>query len=46
MTVFDEELPDVAELNPDLLQALREAATKAADDGVKIYVDSGWRSPS
>jgi D-alanyl-D-alanine carboxypeptidase len=45
VTVFDDEYPGVANLDPDLLQALRDAATDAADDGVKFYVNSGWRSP-
>ncbi len=45
VTVFDDEIPAVANLDPDLLQALREAATDAADDGVKFSVNSGWRSP-
>ncbi len=45
VTVFDDQYPGVANLDPDLLQALREAATDAADDGVKFYVNSGWRSP-
>jgi zinc D-Ala-D-Ala carboxypeptidase len=44
-TVFDDEVPGVANLDPDLLGALREAATTAADDGVEFVVDSGWRSP-
>jgi D-alanyl-D-alanine carboxypeptidase len=44
-TVFDDELPGVANLDPDLLGALRHAATDAADDGVEFFVDSGWRSP-
>jgi zinc D-Ala-D-Ala carboxypeptidase len=44
-TVFDDEIPGVAKLSSDLLGALRRAATGAADDGVKFYVDSGWRSP-
>ena len=44
VTVFDDQYPGVTNLDPDLLQALREAATDAADDGVKFYVDSGWRS--
>jgi zinc D-Ala-D-Ala carboxypeptidase len=44
-TVFDDEYPGVANLDPDLLQALREAATDAADDGIEFYVESGWRSP-
>ena len=45
VTVFDDTFPGVANLDPDLLKALREAATDAADDGVKLYVNSGWRSP-
>jgi D-alanyl-D-alanine carboxypeptidase len=44
-TVFDDEIPGVANLDPDLLGALRQAATAAAGDGVEFYVDSGWRSP-
>jgi hypothetical protein len=44
-TVFDDETPDVANLDPDLLGALRQAATDAADNGVEFVVDSGWRSP-
>jgi len=45
VTVFDDHYPGVANLDPDLLRALREAATDAADDGVEFYVNSGWRSP-
>ena len=44
-TVFDDEIPGVANLDPALLGALRQAATDAADDGVELFVDSGWRSP-
>ncbi len=44
-TVFDDEIPGVANLHPDLLAALRQAATDAAHDGVELFVDSGWRSP-
>jgi zinc D-Ala-D-Ala carboxypeptidase len=44
-TAFDDEIPGVANLDPALLAALRLAATDAADDGVELYVDSGWRSP-
>jgi zinc D-Ala-D-Ala carboxypeptidase len=44
-TVFDDGIPGVAKLNSDLLGALRRAATAAADDGVELLVDSGWRSP-
>jgi zinc D-Ala-D-Ala carboxypeptidase len=45
-TVFDDEIPGVAKLNPALLGALRQAAKDAARDGVELVVDSGWRSPA
>ena len=45
VTVFDDQYSGVANLDPDLFQALREATTDAAHDGVKFIVDSGWRSP-
>ena len=45
VTVFDDQYPGVANLDPDLLQALRGAATDAADDGIEFEVNSGWRSP-
>ncbi len=44
-TVFDDEIPGVANLDADLLAALRRAANDAANDGVELFVDSGWRSP-
>jgi hypothetical protein len=44
-TVFDDRVPGVANLDADLLDALRRAATDAAVDGVELFVDSGWRSP-
>ena len=44
VTVFDDEYPGVANLDPDLLQALRDASTDAADDGIELNVNSGWRS--
>ena len=44
-TVFDDEIPGVANLGPALLGALRQAATDAAYEGVEFFVDSGWRSP-
>jgi zinc D-Ala-D-Ala carboxypeptidase len=44
VTVFDDEFPAVANLDPELLDVLREAATAAADDGVEFSVTSGWRS--
>lgn len=45
VTVFDDAIPAVANLDPGLLKALRQAATDAADDGVDFYVNSGRRSP-
>jgi D-alanyl-D-alanine carboxypeptidase len=42
-TVFDDEIPGVANLDPALLGALRQAATDAAG-GVEFFVTSGWRS--
>jgi hypothetical protein len=44
-SVFDDEIPGVANLDADLLDALRRAATAADGDGVEFVVDSGWRSP-
>jgi zinc D-Ala-D-Ala carboxypeptidase len=46
VTVFDDDVPAVANLDPTLLGALRQAATDAANDGVKLYVNSGWRTPA
>lgn len=46
VTVFDDQYPGVANLDPELLKALRQAATDAAGDGVEFYVNSGWRSPA
>jgi D-alanyl-D-alanine carboxypeptidase len=43
--VFDDDSPAVANLDPALLGALRQAATDAAGDGVELVVNSGWRSP-
>jgi zinc D-Ala-D-Ala carboxypeptidase len=45
-TIFDNGVPGVANLDPALLGAMRQAATDAADDGVEFVVDSGWRSPA
>lgn len=44
VTVFDDEYPAVAKLDPALLKALRRAARDAARDGVTFQVNSGWRS--
>lgn len=45
-TVFDDDVPGVANLDPALLRALRLAATDAASEGLALVVDSGWRSPA
>src|SRR5690349_7387024 len=45
-TVFDGDVPGVARLDSALLRALRRAATDAAADGVRLVVNSGWRSPA
>jgi hypothetical protein len=45
VTAFDDEYPGIANLDPDLLRALREAAADATGDGIEVYVNSGWRSP-
>ena len=41
---FDDDIPAVANLDPDLLRALRQAARDAVKDGIEIVVNSGWRS--
>jgi len=45
VSVFDEEIPAVSTLDPDLLDALRRTATHAEAVGVGLRVNSGWRSP-
>jgi zinc D-Ala-D-Ala carboxypeptidase len=45
VSVFDEEIPAVGRLDPDLLDALHRTATDAEADGVGLRVNSGWRSP-
>ena len=44
LTVFDDDVPAVANLDPALLDALRRAATQASADGITFVVNSGWRS--
>ena len=46
VTVFDDDIPAVAKLDPALRGALRKAATVAADNGIEFFVNSGWRSPA
>ena len=45
VSVFDDEVPAVGRLDPNLLDALRRTATDAEADGVELPVNSGWRSP-
>jgi LAS superfamily LD-carboxypeptidase LdcB len=42
--VFDADIPAVANLDPGLRRALRQAAMDAAQDRIEIVVNSGWRS--
>ncbi|MEU8898781.1 M15 family metallopeptidase [Nocardia sp. NPDC048505] len=44
-TIFDDDAESVANLDPDLLAALRRAATDAAAEGIAFVVNSGWRTP-
>ncbi|MDF1606061.1 M15 family metallopeptidase [Nocardioides sp. YIM 152315] len=41
---FDTSRPEIGNLDPDLLEAIRAAARDAQDDGVRMVVTSGWRS--
>src|SRR5688572_24635547 len=41
VTVFADRYAGIARLDPQLLQALRAAATHAAEDGVDVFVNSG-----
>ncbi|MDD9372093.1 MAG: M15 family metallopeptidase [Acidimicrobiales bacterium] len=45
VSVFDEEMPAVGNLDPGLLDALQRAARAADAEGVGFRVNSGWRSP-
>lgn len=46
VSVFDTDIPAVANLDPALLQAIQHAASDAAADDVEFLVTSGWRSPA
>src|SRR5262245_34488250 len=45
-TAFDDKYPGIANLDSDLLDALRVAASDAKDDGIELTINSGWRSAS
>lgn len=42
--MFDSQYPGIANLDGDLLDAVRDAAVDAEDDGIHFSVNSGWRS--
>ncbi|NYI99388.1 sugar/nucleoside kinase (ribokinase family) [Nocardioides thalensis] len=42
--VFDESQPTIANLDPELLDAVQAAAEDARADGVHLVITSGWRS--
>jgi len=44
VTVFDDQYAGVANLDLQLLRALRQAATDAAAADIEFHVNSGWRS--
>jgi D-alanyl-D-alanine carboxypeptidase len=44
VSIFDEQLPAIAGLDPELRAAVQDAATAAAADGEEMRVTSGWRS--
>lgn len=45
VSLDDDSLPALADLNPELLAATRQAAGAAAAEGVTFEVTSGWRTP-
>jgi len=45
ITLFDDAHPALANLDPDLLAAIQQAATDADREGIPMVVTSGWRSP-
>jgi hypothetical protein len=45
LSPFDVSNPALAQLDPALLQAIQDAARKAASEGIAIRITSGWRSP-
>jgi D-alanyl-D-alanine carboxypeptidase len=44
ISAFDEHLPAIAKLDPELRTAVQAAATAAIADGFEFVVTSGWRS--
>jgi zinc D-Ala-D-Ala carboxypeptidase len=44
LSPFDTSNPALGQLDPALLQAIQDATRRAAQDGVDIRINSGWRS--
>ena len=44
LSPFDEHLPAISRLDPDLLAAVQAATTAATADGFVMVITSGWRS--
>ena len=44
LSPLDVDDPQLANLDPDLLEAVQEAFRDASADGVELWVTSGWRS--
>ncbi|WP_120263183.1 M15 family metallopeptidase [Microbacterium sp. AG238] len=44
ISLWDDDLPAISRLDPELLGAMRAAEARAADDGIHLGVTSGWRS--
>ena len=43
-SAYDTDLPAIANLDADLLEAVQQATDAAAQDDIALYVSSGWRS--
>jgi LAS superfamily LD-carboxypeptidase LdcB len=44
LSPFDTSQPAIANLDPDLLAAIQQAATDAGADGIELVITTGWRS--
>ncbi|OAZ41163.1 hypothetical protein A9Z40_02250 [Microbacterium arborescens] len=44
VSLWDDDLPAISRLDPELLAAMRAAEARAADEGIRLGVTSGWRS--
>ncbi|MFS0714346.1 M15 family metallopeptidase [Microbacterium sp. 2P01SA-2] len=44
VSLWDDDLPAISRLDPELLAAMRAAEARAANDGIHLGVTSGWRS--